>query len=380
MEKLYLLLTTCTILAYLYEHCTIQWKLKPKKIELIYFALMTIMICFGGFRGSYNDTWTYRDAYVYLIKGFPEDLDIISWELGDNPAFLIIESILKTFDVEVHLFIMFFFFWTTLFYMHFVKKYSVDLTLTVYLFFTMGCYSFNMAAMKQCIATAFCLLAIPYAIEKKYFRFLLLICFAALFHPYALMYIIVPFLDFSPWKIGTFVVLVGIVVVGVLFQPLLGTVISITTAIGEEYTIDTFSGDGVGILRLVVVWSPVVLSFIYRKVLYAQCDRKDRIFFHLTIVYAGILFVGLFGTALYFGRLSNYFSMMPVITLPWMIKKINYFYPRDSRIITIVVVICYFIFFYFSHTIESDFASSYEALTLIDFLRIFFGWLKGEYS
>lgn len=367
MGKLYLLLAVSVALAYLYENSYIRTPSGPRQPRFFYVALIVILICFCGFRGSYNDTWNYRDIYTYLATGFPEAWDTLSWQLGENPAFNLIQSFFKTYNTDVHLFLMFFAFWTVLLYMQFLKKYHTNFTLTIFFFFTMGTYLFTLAAIKQCMATAICLMAIPFAMDKKWGRYTLFVALASLFHPYALMYLIVPFISFKPWSKGTFIMLIVIILGGLSFQPLLGTVIDITTAIGEEYTESAFTGTGIGILRLLVCWVPVALSFVYRKQLFCNSTREENIFMNLTVVYAGIIFIGLFGTALYFGRLSNYFSIMPVITLPWMLTKIN---KRDGQFLTGCALICYFVFFYFSNTIETQFATSYEALTPAAFWKI----------
>ena len=380
MGSLYLLLGSCIALAYLYEHSYVSTSQGRRKSRFVYFVLMTILICFGGFRGQYNDTWTYRDVYTYIAKPFPEAWDTIPTELGENPAFFFVMSFLKTYNVEVHLFLFFFFFWTTLFFMKFIKKYTSNFTLTIYFFITMGSYLFNMAAIKQCMATAICLVAIPCAMEKKWIRYILLVSVASLFHPYALLYLIVPLMDFKPWGKWSYVLLAIIIMGGYLFQPMLGTIIDITTAIGENYTTEALSGEGINILRLIAVWSPVVLSFLYRDTLFRDCTREDRIFVNLTMVYAGILFVGLFGTALYFGRLSNYFSMMPVISVPWMLTKIKKAHPKDGSVITAFAVVAYFAFFYFSNTLETLFSNSYAALSPVAFFKIFFEWLGSLWS
>ena len=96
---------------------------------------------------------------------------------------------------------------------------------------------------------------------------------------------------------------------------------------------------------------------------------------NLTMIYAGILFVGLFGTALYFGRLSNYFSVMPVVTLPWMLQKIRTYHPKEGQVITACAVIAFFVFFYFSNTLETLFSNSYAALSPIEFFKILIEWL-----
>lgn len=54
------------------------------------------------------------------------------------------------------------------------------------------------AALKQCFAVFFLLLALPYAVDKKYVRFYLLVFVAVLFHTHAFMFAIIPFLTENP--------------------------------------------------------------------------------------------------------------------------------------------------------------------------------------
>lgn len=364
-------------LAWLYEHTYVSTALGPKRSRAIYVFLVAILICFAGFRGSYNDTWNYRDIYVYLVKGFPDAWKTFSWNLGANPAFELIQSWFKTYNTDVHLLIMFFAFWTILIYMAYLRRFSTDFTLTIYFFFAMGCYVFNLAAIKQCMATAFCLLAIPYSLKKQWGVFLLLVFAGMLFHPYAAMYLIMPFLTFKPWSKATFCMLFAFLIGGFLFQPLLGNIIDITTAIGEEYTESTFSGSGVGIIRVLVCWAPVVLSFLYREALFSNSSKAEDLMMNLSFVFAGIIFMGQFGTALYFGRLSYYFLPAAVISLSWMLSKLRKIAPSDGKIITPAAVFFYFIFFYISNTVENDFATAYQALTPMAFLEILIDALKG---
>jgi len=377
LTKLYILLAVSVALAWIYEHSYIQTIQGPRRPWFVYAILTTILICFAGFRGAYNDTWNYREVYDHLVKGFPEAWEDFSWKLGDNPAFELLQSWLKTYNTDVHLFLMFFSFWSILFSMHFLKKYASNLALTIYFFFTMGYYLFNLAAIKQCMATALCLLAIPYAMEKKWGRFLLLVVAGMFFHPYAAMYLIVPVMTFKPWSTATYWLLAIMLIGGYLFQPLLGSVIDITTAIGEEYTESTFTGTGVGLLRVLVCWVPVFLSFVYRKVLFEDSEAAENLFVNLAMVFAGIVFTGQFGTALYFGRLSYYFLPMQVIALAWMLQKITRYNANDGIKLTAAACVCYFIFFYFSNTVENQFAIGYEALSPTAFWNILSDAFKG---
>jgi len=380
VAKLYILIAVSCSLAWLYENSYVHTVNGPRRSRFVYGVLVMILICFAGFRGMYNDTWNYREIYEYLVKGFPAAWETFSWELGANPAFELIQSWLKTYDTDVHLMLFFFSFWTVLFYMAFLRRYAADFPLTIYFFFAMGCYVFTLAAIKQCMATAFCLLAIPYALDKKWWRFLLLVAAGMLFHPYAAMYLIVPFLRFKPWSRSTYWLLGIMVVGGFLFQPLLGSVIDITTAIGEEYTESTFSGSGVGMLRVLVCWTPVILSFIYRKALFQNSTDAENLMVNLSFIFAGIIFIGQFGTALYFGRLSYYFLPPAVVALPWMLAKIRKDNPKNGMMIIVPAVLLYFIFFYFSNTVENHFPSAYQALSPGAFLKILFDALKGGFK
>ena len=48
------------------------------------------------------------------------------------------------------------------------------------------------AAMKQSIAVGFLLLALPYAIDKKYIKYYILVFIAMLFHTHAFVFLVVP--------------------------------------------------------------------------------------------------------------------------------------------------------------------------------------------
>lgn len=380
LVKLYLFMFLCVFIAWFYENTYVKTSYGTRKSKFIYFILMALLICYGGFRGQYNDTWTYRDVYTYITYPFPEAWDYIPTQIGESPAYVFLNSFLKTYDVEVHLYLFFYFFWTLLFFMQFIKRYSSGFALTIFFFFTTGCYQFNMAAMKQVLATAICLAAFPLALKKDWKFRLLYVAFvllATLFHAYSLMYLVVLFLNFKPWTKGTYILLVALVLGGFFFQPLLGTVIDITTAIGENYTVEALSGEGISILRLCVSWVPILLSFVYRRILFLDCKTHERIIFHLTLIYAGIQFVGLFGTALYFGRLSYYFCVMPCISLSWMLRKISTYCPKNGRVLTICAIIGYIVFFYFSNTLETNYNESYAAISFKQFMKYFFEWING---
>ena len=234
-------------------------KIYKHKEKMIYILMAVILAIFVGLRTAYNDTETYRHAYELLESGL-DGIKYLDLNLGANPGFNIFNVIMKTIGISTQSFLMIYAIVTVCIYLWFIRKYSDNLWLSVFLFFTMGCYTFTMAAIKQCVAVAFCLIATDRIIRDKKLSFLFWVFIASTFHPYSLMYLIVPFLNFDAWSGKTYILLILFAIIGFSLQSLLGTVIDITTMLGEEYDASTFMGEGINIFRLAVVWVPVIIS------------------------------------------------------------------------------------------------------------------------
>ena len=223
-----------------------------------------------------------------------------------------------------------------------------------------------MAAIKQCVAVAFCLIAVDRIIQDKKIAFIFWILVAATFHPYALMYFIVPFLTFKPWSGKTYILLILFAALGIGLQPLLGTVVDITTMLGEEYDVSTFVGEGVNVFRLLVIWVPVVLSFLTKKYQQDNNTKVDNIILNLTMLNAEIMFIGLFGTANYFARLANYFLIFQVLCLPHLFRA----FTKDSqKIMKVLCIIGFLAYFYYANVINQNFDSLFFYMPFIEYLK-----------
>lgn len=339
-------------------------KIYRHKEKIFFFLMAVVAIVFVGLRTSYNDTETYRYSYELMPTGMGNILNL-DLSLGSNPEFNILNTILKTIGFSTQDFLMIYAVVTVGIYFWFVRKYSDNIWLSVFLFFTMGCYTFTMAAIKQCVAVAFCLVGIDRLLREKKISFVFWILLASTFHPYSLMYLIAPFLMFKPWTNKTYILLAVFGLIGLGIQPLLGTVVDITTMLGEEYDAATFTGEGINIFRLAVVWVPVIVSFFVRKYLREANTKKDNLILNLTILNAEIMFIGLFGTANYFGRLANYFLIFQALCLPHLF---NGFTTRSKKIITIICVICFLLYFYYANVINQYFDSQFNYVSFISYL------------
>ncbi len=368
MRELVILMLMAVALAWCADHVTIR-PLNGQKTHRQFLVTVIIFILLAGFVGLrkwYNDTETYRYAYE-AMSAFPAYWKEVRFDLGSNFGFGIINAWLKTGGIISQDFLMF---WAVIvvgLHLFFLHKHSENYPLSIFLLFATGAFSFMCAAIKQTAAVAICLLAVHFFLEKKPVRYVLCVLLAATIHPYALMFLSVPIFTYKPWTKKTYFFIALFIVAGLTLQPLMGTIINVTTMIGEEYTVEEFSGTGVNIFRVLVCNVPLILSFIYRKQLFADSSQEQNLFMNLSMLNGAIMFVGLFGTANYFARLANYFLVFQVLSLPWMVSKIR---GQDRRIIKTAMIICYIAYFYYAHAINLPFDDNFHRYTISEYLAM----------
>ena len=339
-----------------------------KKDWLFYSALALGLAVFVGLRTKYNDTSAYIHSYQMLNETF--DWGRIHYKLGSNPGFNLVSMFLRSRHASAQSFLMVFALATVLIYLWFIRKYTHSIGFSVFLFLSLGVYTFAMAAIKQTLAVAFCLVATDRAIRKKYIPFVFWVLVASTFHPYALMYLVVPLLSFQPWSSRTVILLIATGIAGISLQLLIGTIVNITTLLGEEYSEMSFQGNGVNVFRFLVVSVPVVLSFFVKDRIREYDSRAMNIIINLTMVNMMIMFIALFGTAIYFGRLANYFLFFQTISLPFIIRQFD---SRNRSVLTIGAIIGYSIYFIYAHAfLYGGFDGQLKYITLSQYLSELF--------
>lgn len=354
-----------------YSYDTRGIKQYTSKNRIFFVALVLVMAVFVGLRTSGNDTYTYQQMYEQIPDGINAILSIDWTDLAAAPGHQFISGCLKYIGASTQDYFMFFALTSVPIYLWFIRKYTCNLTLSVYFFITMGVYVFAMAAVKQTAAVALLMIASDRAFEKKYFQFVVWLLVAELFHPYAFVYLIVPFMSFIPWTWKTYVLLAGTAVVSMGLSRLMGGILAMTDALGGDYSATEFLGAGVNIFRVLVVWVPVGLSFLARKYIRVNSDRISNYIINLTMVNAMVMFVGLFGTANYFARLANYFLIFQTLSLPLIF---NYFTKQSKRLLILAAVLCYFVFFYYENMIANGrFDNIYQFISIYEY----FGKLVG---
>ncbi|MEN8626678.1 EpsG family protein [Psychrobacter proteolyticus] len=309
--------------------------LEKKSLNRTSFWLpLIVLTLFAGGR-SYRvgtDTWNYTRNFnnQLSIKNFRFSEDI---EFGYQTLEYIILSLTKNY------------FWLLIItslvivycYLKIIKRYSVNYWFSVFLFITLGTYTFFFNGLRQGLAMAIFILSIPYLLEKRFIPYLLICAIASLFHITALF--VVPFYFIVNLKIKPIYKIIMTFFGSLLLSRLLVSYIASTNDRYEGYT--KVSEEAGGYLTLgfyvIIMIGTIFIGYIYKI--------KDINFQKLIVFYtSGVFFIiplAMLGTNPSGPqRLLNYFTWTLVLILPIVFKKINNIYISS---ISVFAFIIYFI-------------------------------------
>ena len=372
LTRLWLVLGIALLIAVMIDHRdrTLQYLGYQRKERLGTFLLIVVLGFFCGLRIWGNDTTEYLSIYEELTPTLDTyDATKHAPEFSDGWLFTYINIVLKSLGFSNQDYLMFYAFVTSITYVLFVRRFSCNIIWGVFLMFTMDFYTFSMAAIKQSLATGICLMALPFALDRKWIRFAFTVFLGSLIHPYAFIYFIVPLMIFEPWTGKTFFYIAIFVTVGFMLDSLIGTVVTITEMMGADYSETEMMGAGVNIFRVLVCFVPLILAIFYGSALFKDSGEEVWLMFNLAMVNALIMFVGLFGTANYFARLANYFLPAQVVILPWMLKSSH---PQDRRWLMPASILGYLGYFYYENAIIRPFDYGYGQMSLLEYISSHF--------
>ena len=340
--------------------------------ERFFFIIITVAAAvFCGLRRGYNDTFSYRHMYEIVDTSRPFFADF-SWKLSESFGFKIAYKAMAYLGWDAQIFLMVFALFDVGVVFWFVFRHSRSITLSVFLLFATGVYTFCFAAIMQCTATAFALIGVDLFLRNKKIGFLIFVLIGCTFHTYGLVYLIVPLMVSPPWERQTYTIIAATLVAAILFSSFIRLVVGITSATGELYTEGDFGSGGVGvnIFRVLVTAVTPLLSYFVRDRLKRSDDALINISVNLCIVQACIMVLGMIGTANYFARLANYFLVFQCIALPYLVDR--YFSDETGVLSTKTAMIAgYSGYFYYAEAIANGgFDALHSEVTLRSFLAL----------
>lgn len=386
MKQLILLYWGCVFLMYLSQ---IYYPAEPRltgrqtgkdhfllrHADVFMLIIIVWMTCFSFLRVTYNDTTNYISDFNYLTE--PLDLflknnsllDLL--KIGSNSLFQLYMSVIHNFTSDYHILFFFPAVLNTIAVIKFFKRYSTNTAFPLLVFYSIGTYVMYIAAMKQSIAVGILLIALPYAIDKKYVKFYLLVFVAMLFHTHAFVFLAVPFFFGQPWKTVTWILLAAVLAAMAAYDTIFGSFMDIAVNLGINIVDwELFDGHSINPIRVVVYWIPALLALVFQKRLFADSTRTENLFVNLSIGAAFILTIGLRQGANLFARMAAYYEIAVGIALFWMIKKL--FTERSVRLVTVIAIVLYFAYFLYEFGVSKGFGTDYSAISLWQFIQSLF--------
>ena len=383
MKQLVLLYWGCVFLMYLSEvyhpvdvqiegEQTGKYHFLRRRSDLFMVIVIAWMTCFSFLRTSYNDT----ENYIFSFKNAMSVAEGIKagtfTDWTGNPWSMLYRSLMHDITENYHIYFFFPAFLSSFAVIKLFKRYSVNPSFSLLIFFSIGTYVTYIAALKQCMAMFFLLLALPYALDKKYIKFYLLIFVAILFHTHAFMFAIVPFLTGKPWGKVTWILLGATLFAMATYDVTLGAFMEYAQSIGALVAEDeVFDDHQINILRVMVYWVPAVLALVFRQRLFHDSTKTENLFVNMSIASAFILTIGLVQGANLYARMAAYFEIATAVALPWIVKKL--FTRQSAQFVTLMAAILYFGYFYFEFGFTKNFAHDYAAISLWQFIISLFG-------
>ena len=291
---------------------------------------LIVLSLFAGIRSFRVGT----DSGTYT-RDFRTSLDIYNFEFEEfvEPGYQFLEYTLLRLTNE---YFWLFFITASIIvycYLKIIRKYSVDYWFSVFLFMTLGTYTFFFNGLRQGLAMAIFALALPYLLEKRLIPYLIICFIASLFHSTALF--MIPFYFLVNLRIKPIYQILATFLGSLFVSRFLINYISASNERYESYAAADQEGGGyvtLGFYTILIFLIYIVIR-IYKI--------RDKQFMQLFTFYAiGVVFlipVAMLG-ANPSGpqRLLTYFTWTLVLILPVVFKRINNVYVTSSAVILFV--------------------------------------------
>lgn len=342
------------------QTCTVNIEGRQEvRYKWITVLMITIpLIYLAGTRPNIGDTGAYRSAFLSLDasqtafleimranskdKGFSIFTLLLKTVIGNNDTlyFTIIASICLMCVVCVY------------------RKYSCNFIMSMFLFVASSDYvQWNYNGMRQFIAVSIAFAATDWLLEKKYFKYILLILFLSTIHASVLIMLPIGFIvQGRAWNFKTVVLTLG-ALLAINYS-------NITIELIADFMEDTqyrgevgqfLETEGTNILRVLVFCIPPAFALLWRRWIDKADSKLVNLATNMSIVSMGAYLVSAVTSGIFVGRVPIYFSLYNYILLPWLVE--NVFEERSQKIVYIIIVICYLVFYYYQMMVAWDFSA-----------------------
>jgi transmembrane protein EpsG len=219
-----------------------------------------------------------------------------------------------------------------------IAKSSRMFLFSMLLFIFAGSWHGSFNGIRQHLAMAVIFAGSTFIIQKKFYKYALVVILASLFHSSALVMLPVYFIairkpDYKQWLMLAALAVFMVTSYDVLFK------ISEIVLDKEIAVMSSYMTRRVNLLRVAVSWAPLLLYFMVRKSY--KHDAESTFYLNMLIINA-MLRIGTMNSA-YLMRITGYTGIFTLLALP---KLLECFDRRSALLIKFAVVGLYAIFWY----------------------------------
>lgn len=303
------------------------------------------IIFFAGMKGrGIIDSGGYILSYIKAPSRL-SDFDF-SWSLK-APGFDLMEVLFKSaFGFHYQYWIFFLALVSSIALMKPLYRYSPMFGFSLFLFIATTQFTWLLNGVRQFLAVTIIFAATNLVINKKFWKYLLVVFVAYTIHNTAIIMLPVYFIARNKlWskQFGIFLLLFLIISIFIeSFAPVANYLLS-GTAYENSFS-EALSYEGTNISRVLVASLPVILAFFYRKKLEPITTPAMNVIINMAVLNFGVLIISTSVGGNLFGRLSIYFDLYNLIAIPWLLQKC--FNLPIRKIVVGIAIIFYILWFY----------------------------------
>lgn len=305
--------------------CPIKMKRRFVGNILVFFILAAFSIARDGIGIDFEG---YYKHILLIQKGYPHYMEA---------GFQYLVQFLARFSANPRWVIIVLAFFTCLFYVLVIVKWSKNTTLGLLIFLTWGYYFFSFNTIRNYFAQSLALISLLFLVDKKYIKFLICILMAALFHKSALVCIPLYLLAQYDYKKKYIPIVISSIVVAFVFKDDFRRLFFLFYPGYEGSVYDTGEVSWLNIIKAIIVIGIGIL--FYKQV---EKDKINRICFNLNVL-SLIFYVGFYWTP-EISRIGFYMNTTAIILVPRILSQIDK-RNKNRDIVTFAVAIGSFVLF-----------------------------------
>ena len=315
----------------------------------MYLAVLTFgyIIFWVGMRSGVADT----RAYISMFESQATSLSAIPqyWEFSENksPGFVTFNILFKHFiSTDYHVWLMTIAILSGVPIMLILRKKSEYFFYSSFLFMTGIIFFWMLNGMRQFWAATIVFLFSDWIEERKTIPFINGVLLASTIHFTVLVMIPMYFIATAkPFGKKVMIFLMLLLLAVVFLEPFVGAMEDVLSETAYSGSTEQFAqDDGVNPIRVLVMAVPPVIAFWGRKILERKENAFINICINMSVICAGIYFLGIFTSGILVGRLPIYFEIYNMILLPYLLKEC--FAEESSKIMFVLCTIGFLGFYY----------------------------------